>query len=319
VAFQTRNPMHRAHVELTNRAAKEADAKLLVHPVVGLTKPGDVDHYTRVRCYRKLLARYPQGSAMLSLLPLAMRMGGPREAVWHAIIRKNHGVTHFIVGRDHAGPGNDSAGKPFYGPYDAQELLRKHTEELGIAMVEFKMMVYVKEQDAYFPADQVPAGATVLNISGTEQRQLLNEGKDIPTWFTYPEVVEELRHQFPPRRHQGFTVLVVGAAPFAPSLANALMIRLLEAGPRGVTLLGGEDAAAEADAAKAPWLATETTKHGGAAVGWIAALDEPGRAALKKKVESEGGCFIVDATDSPTAAAATAVIEKLTAGGFLGS
>src|SRR5271169_114163 len=142
VAFQTRNPMHRAHQELTFRAAKKVGANLLIHPSVGMTKPGDVEYYVRVRCYEMLLSKYPKDTVKLSLLPLAMRMGGPREAVWHAIIRKNHGCSHFIVGRDHAGPGNDADGKPFYGPYDAQELLRKHQEEIGVTMVPFQMMVY---------------------------------------------------------------------------------------------------------------------------------------------------------------------------------
>ena len=158
VAFQTRNPMHRAHHELTLRAAKEEEANLLVHPVVGMTKPGDVDHYTRVRCYQALMSHYPQNTAYLSLLPLAMRMGGPREAIWHAIIRKNHGCTHLVVGRDHAGPGKDSTGKPFYGPYDAQELLQKHEEELGVKMVDFKQMVFVPDEDQYYPVDEVPQG-----------------------------------------------------------------------------------------------------------------------------------------------------------------
>lgn len=193
VAFQTRNPLHRAHYELTMRAAKDAGAKLLIHPVVGLTKPGDVDHLTRVKCYQALLPRYSKNMAMLSLLPLAMRMGGPREAVWHAIIRKNYGVTHFIVGRDHAGPGKDSSGRPFYGPYDAQDLLRQHERELNVTMVEFKMMVYVPELDQYVPMDAVPSGKTTLNISGTELRKMLLEKIDIPAWFTFPEVVQVLR------------------------------------------------------------------------------------------------------------------------------
>ncbi len=157
VAFQTRNPMHRAHQELTLRAAGEIDARLLIHPVVGQTKPGDIDHYTRVRCYRALLESYPPDTATLALLPLAMRMAGPREAVWHAIIRKNFGATHFIVGRDHAGPGNDSRGTPFYGPYDAQELLRSYESELDVTMVPFRMMTYVEELDTYLPEDEVPA------------------------------------------------------------------------------------------------------------------------------------------------------------------
>ncbi len=189
VAFQTRNPMHRAHVELTLRAAKEVEANLLIHPVVGLTKPGDVDHYTRVRAYQAVIDRYPAGTAMLSLLPLAMRLGGPREAVWHAIIRKNHGVTHFIVGRDHAGPGSDTSGEPFYGPYDAQDLLREHEAEIGEAMVPFRQMVYVPDEDRYQPVDEVPQGTTTKSISGTELRERLQDGREIPEWFSYPEVV----------------------------------------------------------------------------------------------------------------------------------
>ncbi len=194
VAFQTRNPMHRAHQEMTVRAARDAHANLLIHPVVGMTKPGDVDYLTRVKCYQAILPKYPRPHmAQLSLLPLAMRMGGPREAVWHAIIRKNYGVTHFIVGRDHAGPGKDSTGRLFYGPYDAQELLRQFERELNVTMVEFKNMVYVEELSQYFPEDQVPAGRKTLSISGTELRTMLLRDAEIPAWFTFPEVVTVLK------------------------------------------------------------------------------------------------------------------------------
>ncbi|MGH8998065.1 MAG: sulfate adenylyltransferase, partial [Acidimicrobiia bacterium] len=221
VAFQTRNPMHRAHQELTLRAAKDVEANLLIHPVVGLTKPGDVDHYTRTRAYQALLPTYPRNTAMLSLLNLAMRMGGPREAVWHATIRKNHGCTHFIVGRDHAGP-KDRAGNSFYGPYDSQDLLRKHEEELGVTMVPFQMMVYVEEQDSYMPEDKVPEGARVLSISGTELRRRLNEGRDLPEWFTFPAIAKELRRSYPPRNKQGFTVFFTGLSGSGKStIANA--------------------------------------------------------------------------------------------------
>ena len=189
VAFQTRNPLHRAHQELTFRAAKEAEANLLIHPVVGMTKPGDVDHFTRVRCYEHLLGRYPEQTTMLSLLPLAMRMGGPREALWHAIIRKNYGCTHLIVGRDHAGPGKDSQGNDFYGPYDAQELLKEHEEELDISMVPFRMMVYAENRAQYIPVDEAHDSDTILNISGTELRRRLAEGLEIPDWFSFPDVV----------------------------------------------------------------------------------------------------------------------------------
>ena len=241
VAFQTRNPMHRAHQELTQRAAQIAEANLLIHPVVGQTKPGDVDHFARVRCYEQVLKTYPEQTTLLSLLPLAMRMAGPREAVWHAIIRKNFGCTHFIVGRDHAGPGNDRAGKAFYGPYDAQTLLQEVQAELGIQMVPFKEMAYVQDRGQYVPQDEVQPGETVLNLSGTEFRRRLREGIEIPAWFSYPEVVEELRRSYPPRHRQGFTVLFTGLSGAGKStLANALMVKLLELGGRSVTLLDGD-------------------------------------------------------------------------------
>ena len=241
VAFQTRNPMHRAHQELTLRAAKEVEASLLIHPVVGMTKPGDVDHYTRVRCYQALLPTYPRNTAMLSLLPLAMRMGGPREAVWHAIIRKNHGCTHLIVGRDHAGPGKDSQGRSFYGPYDAQELLQRYQAELGISMVPFRQMLYVPELDTYFPEDAVPQGVRTLNISGTEQRRRLQLGLELPAWFTFPAVEQELRRSSPPRQRQGFTVFFTGLSGSGKStIANVLLVKLLELGGRPVTLLDGD-------------------------------------------------------------------------------
>ena len=241
VAFQTRNPLHRAHQELTFRAAREAQANLLIHPVVGMTKPGDVDHFTRVRCYEAVLDKYPSSTTHLSLLNLAMRMAGPREALWHAIIRKNHGLTHFIVGRDHAGPGKNSEGKNFYDPYAAQELVRKHQDEIGIEMVDFKQMVYVQEKAQYFPVDEVPEGATVLDISGTELRRRLREGLEIPDWFSFPEVVKELRRTSPPRARQGFTVFFTGFSGSGKStIANALMVKLMEMGGRPVTLLDGD-------------------------------------------------------------------------------
>ncbi|RMF91048.1 MAG: sulfate adenylyltransferase, partial [Nitrospinota bacterium] len=197
VAFQTRNPMHRAHVELTKRAAAQVKANLLIQPVVGRTSPGDIDYFARVRCYQAILKHYPKQTTMLSLLPLAMRMAGPREAVWHAIIRKNYGCSHFIVGRDHAGPGKDKQGKPFYDPYAAQELVQKYEAELGIQMVPFQEMVYVEELAQYLPRPEVPAGSKVLTLSGTELRRRLREGLDIPEWFSYPEVITELRRSYP--------------------------------------------------------------------------------------------------------------------------
>ncbi len=280
VAFQTRNPMHRAHQELTLRAAKEVEANLLIHPVVGMTKPGDVDHYTRVRCYQALLPRYPQHTAKLSLLPLAMRMGGPREAVWHAIIRKNYGCTHLIVGRDHAGPGNDSSGTPFYGPYDAQQMLRQYEKELGMTMVPFKMMVYVEEKDSYFPVDEVPDGARSLSISGTELRERLAQGREIPGWFTFPEVAVELRRSHRPRHLQGFTVFFTGLSGSGKStVANVLRTKFLEMGGRPVTLLDGDVVRKQLSSElgfskehrdinirRIGYVASEITKNGGIAI-----------------------------------------------------
>jgi sulfate adenylyltransferase len=199
VAFNTRNPMHRAHQELTLRAAREADAKLLIHPVVGLTKPGDVDRSIRVRCYQAILPSYPRDSAMLSLLPLAMRMGGPREALWHAIIRKNYGASHFIVGRYHAGPSPDATGRPFYGPYEAQDLARRHEAELGVKVLSFRQLVYLEDAQTYVPDHEVPAGARTRSVSGTQLRRWLADGHDIPDWFTPAAVVAELRRAYPAR------------------------------------------------------------------------------------------------------------------------
>ena len=241
VGFQTRNPMHRAHKELTVKAAKDVDAKILIHPVVGLTKPGDIDHYTRVRCYQEILKHYPKNSVILSLIPIAMRMAGPREALWHAIIRKNYGCSHFIVGRDHAGPGNDSTNKPFYGPYEAQEIVKKYESNIGIKMVPFKMMVYVNEIKDYMPIDQIPDNLTKENISGTDLRSKLEKGKEIPEWFSYPNVVNELRRSYPAKQKRGFTVFFTGLSGSGKStIANALLVKLMENGKRRVTLLDGD-------------------------------------------------------------------------------
>jgi sulfate adenylyltransferase len=241
VAFQTQDVMHRAHLELTWRAAKGADANLLIHPSVGATKPGDVEHYTRVRCYQALLSHYPAGAAKLSLLPLATRMGGPRETVWDAIIRKNYGCTHLIVGRNHAGPGNDADGKPFYRSCEAQKLLCQHAFELGVEMVPVQPMVYVPDQGEYLPEDRIPAGAKVAGISGAELQNLMDEGNDIPEWFTFPAVARELRRTYRPRPKQGLAILMTGLSGSGKStIANALFIKLLEIGGRRVTMLDGD-------------------------------------------------------------------------------
>ena len=307
VAFQTRNPMHRAHQELSFRAAKQVEANLLIHPVVGMTKPGDVDYFTRVRCYQLLTSKYPPGTVKLSLLPLAMRMGGPREAIWHALIRKNHGCTHFIVGRDHAGPGIDTDGKPFYGPYEAQEVFKKHQAAIGVTMVPFNMMVYLEDEDKYYPDDEVPKGARVLNISGTELRQRLNEGRDIPSWFTYPEVVQELRRSYPPRHKQGVTIFFTGLSGSGKStIANVLMTKFLEMGGRPVTLLDGDlvrkhlsselgfsKEHRDINIRRIGYVASEITKNGGIAVCAPIAPYDATRKHVRGLIEPLGGFILV--------------------------
>ncbi|MBI1730852.1 bifunctional sulfate adenylyltransferase/adenylylsulfate kinase [Candidatus Acetothermia bacterium] len=241
VAFQTRNPMHRAHIELTRRASEELKADLLLHPVVGRTSPGDIDYFVRVRCYEAILKHYPQESTMLSLLPLAMRMAGPREALWHAIIRKNYGCTHFIIGRDHAGPGLGSDGKPFYGPYEAQELAKSHENELGIMIKAFEEMVCLEDSKRYVAVSEVSQGAKVLSLSGTELRKRLRDGTEIPEWFSYPDVIQELRKVHPPRQSQGFTIFFTGLSGAGKStIAQTVMAKLMEIGTRPVTLLDGD-------------------------------------------------------------------------------
>jgi sulfate adenylyltransferase len=302
VAFQTRNPLHRAHQELTFRAAREAQANLLIHPVVGMTKPGDVDHFTRVRCYEAVLDKYPAATTTMSLLNLAMRMAGPREAVWHGLIRRNHGCTHFIVGRDHAGPGKNSQGEDFYGPYDAQELFREHQAEIGIEMVDFKHMVYVQERAQYEAADEIEEGATVLNISGTELRRRLREGLEIPEWFSFPEVVSELRRRYPPRSQQGFTVFFTGFSGSGKStIANALMVKLMEMGGRPVTLLDGDvvrkNLSSELGFSKEHrdlnirrigYVASEITKNGGIAICAPIAPYAATRRSVREEIEQYG-------------------------------
>ena len=242
VAFQTRNPLHRVHEELIKRATEESDGTLLLHPVVGMTKPGDVDHYTRVRTYRALAAHYDDPErVLLALLPLAMRMAGPREAVWHALIRRNFGANYLIVGRDHASPGVDSTGKPFYGPYDAQELMEQCSEELGVALVPFREFVYLPDEDRYEEVSKVEAGTPTASLSGTQVReQYLNAGKMIPEWFTRPEVAEILSETHPPRHRQGVCIWFTGLSGSGKSTTAEVLIALLPEHGRQVTLLDGD-------------------------------------------------------------------------------
>lgn len=312
VAFQTRNPMHRAHRELTVRAARARQANVLIHPVVGLTKPGDIDHFTRVRVYEALMPRYPNGMAVLGLLPLAMRMGGPREAIWHAIIRKNHGATHFIVGRDHAGPGKNSSGKDFYGPYEAQHAVEKYKSELGIEVVEFQQMTYLPESDEYRPKDEVPEGTKTLDISGTELRRRLRVGGDIPEWFSYAEVVRVLRESNRPRATQGFTIFLTGYQNCGKdAIARALQVTLNQQGGRSVSMLVGEIVRSELSSelgfskedrdeniSRIAFVASELTKAGAAVIAAPIAPFEDARIAARNQITQYGTFFLVHVATS---------------------
>jgi len=278
VAFQTRNPLHRVHEELTKRAAREVNGALLLHPSVGMTKPGDVDHITRVRSYKALTENYyVPGSVLLSLLPLAMRMGGPREALWHAIIRRNYGANNFIVGRDHAGPGNDSSGKPFYGPYDAHQLVSKFESEIGVKMVPFKELLYIPDEDRYEEVDRIAPGTKTANISGTQVRtDYLAKGRLLPAWFTRPEVAVVLQDTYPPRHKQGVCLWFTGLSGSGKSTtAEIVTARLMEVG-RQVTELDGDVVRThlskglgfskedrDTNIRRIGYVATEIVRHGG--------------------------------------------------------
>ena len=307
VAFQTRNPMHRAHFEITRIAAEKVGAKVLLHPVVGVTRPGDVSAVIRVQCYQALLPRYSNDSAMLSLLSLAMRMGGPREALWHSLIRRNYGATHFIIGRDHAGPGMNSEGKPFHGPYDAQHLVEKYSDEIGITVIPLQMVVFDPEKSAYVTQDEASEASKDYQLSGTDLRRRLREGEEIPEWFTFPEVSEILRRAYPPRNKQGFTVFFTGLSASGKStVAQALMARLQVETGRDVTLLDGDvvrtNLSSELGFSKEHrdlniyrigYVASEITRHGGIALcAPIAPYDEV-RKQVREMVASRGGFALV--------------------------
>src|SRR3954451_4413984 len=307
VAFQTRNPMHRAHEELTKRAIAAIDGVLLLHPSVGMTKPGDVDHYTRVRTYKALTENhYDKGRVLLSLLPLAMRMAGPREALWHAIIRRNFGANHFIVGRDHASPGCG-----FYGPYDAQELVPKHSAELGMTMIPFRELVYIANEDRYEEASRIPAGAETRSISGTQVRDdFLGAGRPLPEWFTRPEVAAILVESHPPKHRAGFCVWFTGLSGAGKSTTAEIVVsRLLEHG-RQVTLLDGDVVRThlskglgfskedrDANILRIGFVAAEIVRHGGAVVCAAVSPYRATRDAVREMVGASN--FIEVFVDTP--------------------
>jgi sulfate adenylyltransferase len=311
VAFQTRNPMHRIHEELTKRAAAEVNGSLLIHPVVGLTKPGDVDHYTRVRTYRALADKYYEPDrTMLSLLPLAMRMGGPREALWHAIIRRNYGANHLIIGRDHAGPGNDSQGRPFYGPYEAQTLVAQYSDEVGVKPLEFKELVYLADEERYEEITAAPEGARVFNISGTQVREdYLAKGKLLPEWFTRQETAEILQQMYPPRHKQGVCMWFTGLSGSGKSTTAEILTSLLLERGRQVTLLDGDVVRThlskglgfsredrDTNIIRIGYVASEIARHGGTV---ICAAISPYRAARNEVRRMVGENFLEIFVDTP--------------------
>src|SRR5688572_5096655 len=311
VAFQTRNPLHRIHEELTKRAAAQVNGSLIIHPVVGMTKPGDVDHYTRVRTYKALVDNhYDKNSTMLSLLPLAMRMAGPKEAILHAIIRRNHGANHFIVGRDHAGPGNDSLGKPFYGPYDAQELMKQHESEIEVKMVPFEMLVYLPDEQRYVEEKDVPKGAKVANISGTQVRDdYLAKGKLLPEWFTRPETAEILREMYPSRNKQGFCIWFTGLSGSGKSATTQVLTSLMLERGRELAILDGDVVRThlskglgfnredrDINILRIGFVASEIARAGGAV---ICAAISPYRSAREEARKMVGDNFIMAYMDTP--------------------
>jgi len=302
VAFQTRNPLHRAHFELTMRAMSETGARLLLQPAIGRTRAGDVDHVTRVRCYQAVLPYYGDANIRLSLLPLAMRMGGPREALLHAIIRKNYGATHFIVGRDHAGPGRDANGKPYYGPYEAQALVLTYADELGMHILPYQEMVYAANRGIHVTADEIGEGDVAQAISGTEFRQRLAGGEEVPGWFSFPEVVAILRDSIRPRARQGIVVWLTGLPGAGKStIAKALAALLMEHTDRTVSILDGDDVRRHlsaglgfsredrlANVLRVAYVAGEIAKHGGIAICALVSPYADAREQARKMIEAHG-------------------------------
>ena len=312
VAFHTRNPMHRAHHEMTFRAARELEANLLIHPVVGMARLGDVDHYTNVRCYERILETYPEQTTTLSILNLATRTAGPRETLWHAIIRKNFGCTHLIVGRDHASPETPDGGEPFYEPYAAQALFKEHEKELDISMAPFQQMVYVEDKAQYLPVNEITQDMKIQSFTDREFHRRLEEGLEIPDWFSFPDVIDELRNAHPSREKQGFTVFFTGLSGSGKStIANALLVKILENGSRTVTLLDGDIIRKHLSSElgfsrehrnlnilRIGFVASEITKSGGVAICAPIAPYRKTRREIRRMISAHGG-FVEVYVDTP--------------------
>ncbi len=303
VGFQTRNPIHRPQFEMTIKAMRQARANLLIMPVVGMTKRDDFDHFIRVRCYRKVAEHYPPDSHVMTLLPLAMRMSGPRDALLDTIIARNYGCTHFIVGHDHASPGKDKNGQPFYPGDRARQVAGEAAEEIGVEIVSFEEMVYVPFDDEYKSSDRVPAGTQTISLTGSDIRQRVREGRKIPEWATFPEVVTELQRAYPPPHRQGFTVFLTGLSGAGKStIARVVYSKFLEIGDRPVTLLDGDivrrNLSSELSFSKEHrdinvlrigFVASEITKNRGIAICAPIAPYEMTRRQVRNTIEAYGG------------------------------
>lgn len=309
VAFHTSRPMHRLQRELTLRAAKEAEGHILVHPVVGLTKPGDLSYFARVKCYEAILQHYPAGLTALSLLPLAMRAAGPREALWHAVVRRNYGCTHLIVGSDHASPPKAASGSErFYPRYAAQELVAEFADEIGIEMVRFRRLAYAPARNRFVDTEDAEAeGERVLSFSETEVAGRLARAESVPGWVTYPEVLRALRRIYPPRHRQGITLFFTGLSGSGKStLARIMYGKFIEEGRRPVTLLDGDvvrlNLSSELGFSKAHrdlnvrrigFVASEITKNGGVAICAPIAPYAASRQAVREMIGEQGAMIEV--------------------------
>lgn len=303
VAVQANNPLHRVHMEMILSTARGINGNILLNPLVGMTKPKDIDHHTRMRCYLAISQRYPPNLMMMNLLPLAMRLAGPREALWHAIITKNYGCTHFIMGRDHASIGSDSLNGSHYDPYEAQRLVQEYEDKIQIKMVPFKEMAYVPKLHKYLPLNEIPRGYKKIYISGIELRRKLDEGNEIPEWFSFPEVIKELKKSYLPRCKQGFTIFLTGLPCSGKStLANILTVKFLEMADRPVTLLDGDivrkNLSSELGFSKEHrdlniirigFVASEITKNRGIAICAPIAPYEESRNANRRLISQYGG------------------------------
>jgi len=303
VGFQTRNPIQRPQFEMTVAAMRQARAKLLLLPVTGMTKPGDFDHYTRVRCYRAVTRHYPPDSFMLNLLPLSMRLSGPKDALLHTIIAKNYGCTHFVIGRDHASPGADAGGNPFYKRDAAQRLTEEYSREVGMTIVPFEELVYLPFEDEYRSQDRVPEGAQYISFSSSDIRERIRTGRRIPEWATFPEVVAELKKAYPSPDKQGFTVFLTGLPGAGKStIAKVIYARFLEMGDRPVTLLDGDIVRQnlssqlsfskehrDINVRRIGFVASEITKNRGIAICAPIAPYDATRAEIRRTIETHGG------------------------------